>query len=183
MHFLQATAFLLAALSLQSVSAIPARNPDRIPAECPNARSSCKPGESGVLRVPEMRTISHGKLSPKIGHNIILGKVGERNYNQQMTFHLPQGAKKCSIMWDQGEKRNFIVKNSGLVKIFPTEAGAESIGTADFTNWPQVEGDHSHLVTTVDCEEKLSFNLSLVNDGSVKMRQDATNGWYMEYSC
>ncbi|EER38050.1 conserved hypothetical protein [Histoplasma capsulatum H143] len=176
MHFLKATAFLLAALSMQTVSAIPARNGYSSTPDCPVGRSSCKPGESGVLRVPEMRAMVDGKPSEKIGHYIKLSKAGDKKHDQQMTFDVPKGAKHCTIKWDQGEKRKFVVKDSGLVRIYPTEpSGAESVGSADFTNWPQQKGYVSHLVTSVECQEKLSLLLSLDYDGSVKMEQDATN--------
>ncbi|EEQ89706.1 hypothetical protein RJZ56_007076 [Blastomyces dermatitidis] len=184
MHFLQATTFFLAALSMQSVSASPTRNSYPVSSECPIARNACKPGESGVLRIPEMRAILNGQRSEKIGHNIILSKSGDKKQDQEMTFHVPKGAKTCNLKWDQGEKRKFIVQDSGLAKIYPVEpAGAESVGAADFTNWPQVKGAQSHRVTSMDCKEVLTLRSSLEHDGVVKMKQDATNGWYLEYSC
>ncbi|OJD18487.1 hypothetical protein AJ78_01476 [Emergomyces pasteurianus Ep9510] len=183
MHFLQATTFLLAALSVQSVSAIPARNRDSLPSQCQNVRGICKPGESGVLRGPDMRTILNGKRSTKTRHSIKLSKTGNDKREQEMTFHAPKGAKKCNINWVQGAERKFTVKDSGLVQVYPVNSGSEAIGTADFTNWPQVQGEHSHIVTSVDCAEEMTFRIALQSDGSVNMKQDATNGWYMEYSC
>ncbi|OJD27692.1 hypothetical protein ACJ73_00901 [Blastomyces percursus] len=184
MHFLQAATFFLAALSLQSVSATPTRKSYAVSSECPIARNACKPGESGVLRTPDMRAILNGQRSEKIGHNIILGKSGDKKQEQELTFHIPTGAKKCNLKWDQGEKKKFIVKDSGLAKIYPAEpAEAKSVGAADFTNWPQVKGAQSHNVALVDCKETLTLRSALENDGVVKMKQDATNGWYLEYSC
>ncbi|OAX79532.1 hypothetical protein ACJ72_06145 [Emergomyces africanus] len=184
MHLLQATAFLLAALSVQSVSAIPARKHDTLGSECKNVRGICKPGENGVLRWPDMRTILNGKRSTKIRGNINLSKAGSDKREQEMTFHAPKGAKKCNINWVQGAERKFVVKDSGLVELAPTKPGSsQTLGVADFTNWPQVEGAHSHIVTTVDCEEEMTFKISLRSDGSVRLNQDANNGWYMEYSC
>ncbi|PGH02822.1 hypothetical protein GX51_04434 [Blastomyces parvus] len=184
MHFLQATTFFLAALSLQSVSAIPTKNSYPTPSDCPAARNACKPGESGVLRMPEMRAILNGQRSEKVGHNIILGKSGDKRQDQELTFHVPKGAKKCSLKWDQGETHKFVVTDSGLANIYPAEpADAKKVGAADFTNWPQVKGAQKHNVGSVDCNEVVTVRSSLEKDGVVKMKQDATNGWYLEYSC
>ncbi|PGH15904.1 hypothetical protein AJ79_02071 [Helicocarpus griseus UAMH5409] len=211
MHFITATPLLLAAFALHSASALPApssndpqvfcvatHRPCKINNKttcCPINSSTntpksnhsepktCQPGQSGKVTMPKLIPIVDGNQDPDPISDIFMTKDGESTVAQQITFTLPEGAKGCALGWEVGNEREFTVEGNGYTKIFQDNA-SESIGGADFTNWPQVGGPHSHdVVSDLECERTMVFEAHLQEDGEVRLVQTKENGWVMEYTC
>ncbi|KAF7594668.1 hypothetical protein BBP40_008760 [Aspergillus hancockii] len=112
--------------------------------------------------------------------NFNISKSAAKTWDQSMTFSVPAEAKSCSVMWSVPEERNFRAGDNALVRVYQDR---ESVGAADFTNWPQVAGEHRHTVGAAECREEMTFRLRLEKESEVFIEQDGETGWYVEYQC
>ncbi|KAB8207223.1 hypothetical protein P875_00095244 [Aspergillus parasiticus SU-1] len=157
-------------------------DPCDLDAGCPdNDTPTCTPGE---IYQPTMQTYLLPSSDPVSTPNLNVSKSTTAEWDQTMTFSVPQGAKTCTLMWGVPAERNFKAGQNALVRVWQGDkAEGESIGAADFTNWPGVDGPHTHTVGTVQCAEEIVLRSRLDKDSEVFLEQGAETGWYIDYKC
>lgn len=110
---------------------------------------------------------------------------------------IPAAAKFCRINWSVAAERSFTVSGNGLTDICTLKnpipekitynsvqaAAGEKVGSADFTNWPQVAGVQDHIVGSVDCSSEMAFKLAISNVGEVLLTPTPDTGFYVQYEC
>ncbi|KAF7630589.1 hypothetical protein F9C07_11300 [Aspergillus flavus] len=149
---------------------------------CPdNDTPTCTPGK---IYQPKMQTYLLPSSDPISTPNLNVSKSATAEWDQTMTFSVPQGAKTCTLNWGVPAERNFKAGNNALVRVWQgDQVEGESIGAADFTNWPGVEGPHLHTVGTVQCAEEIVLRSRLDKESEVFLEQGAETGWYIDYKC
>ncbi|KAE8374694.1 hypothetical protein BDV26DRAFT_269483 [Aspergillus bertholletiae] len=160
-------------------------DPCALEAGCPDTTEpsppTCTPGQ---VYQPKMETYISPSSTPVDTPNLNVSKSAATEWDQTMTFSVPQGAKSCTVMWGVPAERNFKAGNNALVRVWKGEAAnGDSVGAADFTNWPGVAGAHTHTVGAVDCAEQMVFRTRLEKDSEVFLEQGAETGWYIDYEC
>ncbi|KAB8259371.1 hypothetical protein BDV32DRAFT_124439 [Aspergillus pseudonomiae] len=142
---------------------------------------TCTPGQ---IYQPKMQTYISSSGDPISTPNLNVSNTATAKWDQTMTFSLPKGAKSCSLNWGVPAERNFKAGNNALVRVWKGDNfEGDSVGAADFTNWPGVDGPHTHTVGSVDCAEELVFRAKLVKESEVFLEQNAETGWYVDYKC
>jgi len=111
---------------------------------------------------------------------------------------IPTTAKNCQIGWSVGAEREFVVTGNALTDVrslknpIPAKmtynsvqaATCESVGKADFTNWPQVTGaQQNHGVGSFDCTPEAAFRLSIGQLGEVLLTPTPESGFFVKYDC
>lgn len=149
---------------------------------CPDDKpSTCTPGQ---IYQPKMQTYLLPSSDSISTPNLNISKSATAEWDQTMTFSGPKDAKTCTLMWGVPAERNFKAGQNALVRVWQGDkAEGESIGAADFTNWPGVEGPHTHTVGTVKCGEEMVFRARLDKESEVFLEQGAETGWYIDYKC
>ncbi|KAE8155353.1 hypothetical protein BDV25DRAFT_146515 [Aspergillus avenaceus] len=148
---------------------------------CPdqnNDEPTCKDGKAKLFQ-PQMQTIIEG-ADPISTPNFNVSNTADTKWEQTMTFKLPADAKSCSINWAVPADRNFQAGQNAVVRAYQD---GKSIGSGDFTGWPDVEGPHSHTVGPAECKETLELRLALDKESHVFLEQGAETGWYVQYDC
>lgn len=115
-----------------------------------------------------------------------------------MTFTVPAGAKSCGVGWQQRAEGKFTAGNNARVDVWEgTNTDQNTIGSADFTNWPGAGGSQPHTVGPAECKEKMEFTTKLAvtveqlknmkheedKETHVSLEQNGETGWFIEYSC
>ena len=135
---------------------------------------------------------------------------GRNRRDQVMVFSgVPATAKNCQLRWTVPDKeRIFAFAHNGLMEVYPLKLdnkkfkdvlGEKKItwdsvkglkpeknsGTADTTNWPQVEPARLHLVGALPtCGTEIAVLLSLKGEqGAVIIGQKEGHGFFVEYDC
>ncbi|KAF5861288.1 hypothetical protein ETB97_000404 [Aspergillus alliaceus] len=164
-------------------SGCPDTTPTPSPSPTPSPTPSCPAGKSEIY-LPKMQTYLSGSENPVSEQNINLTKSADKEWSQTMTFSVPSGAKSCTLMWGVPEERNFKAGDNALVRVWQgAKAEGDSIGAADFTNWPGVSGAHEHTVGLAECKEEMVFRARLEKESEVFLEQDGETGWYLHYEC
>lgn len=161
--------------------------PDDKPDDKSPPAPTCEKGKAKIY-APEMTSIDRsGTSEPGPTSDIHVINSSEKTIVQTVSFVLPSAAvgKSCGLNWSVPAEREFTVDGNGLMDIKQVITPNElvEIGAADFTNWPQVKGPHSHTGGFTDCEENLTFEVELREEGEVFLAQNEETGWYIEYEC
>ncbi|KAE8356871.1 hypothetical protein BDV28DRAFT_144784 [Aspergillus coremiiformis] len=140
----------------------------------------------GTVQIYQPKTQTHlsGSGSTISTPNFNLTKSPTREWTQTITFSVPKSATECALRWSVPAKRTFQAGDNAVVHVSQGHpATGREIGTADFTNWPGVDGPHKHSVAKVDCMPEMVFGLRLAAESEIFLAQDGQTGWFVEYSC